>query len=533
MIILHWLHYLDRLLSVISVSVGCLLLHIAAAAAFDGGVQLREKARLASDQSGQASNGAVLLHATSIVWRLTKAAKWSLVRDAKGNVGWLRNRLLEPEGSCYLDEKRQFYFIAQHHGFIANDDRFETLSFAATRSVSAGHLSHSMFSLRMGLARYKSGTAALLYYSGASATCVVLVDRSGISAYSILRNTTSLDVEHAIRKYLEALVPRRCRARTPVRAGRPLTSPGSGITTNCNLSRTSSWTGGRAASDLSKLLLPAEIERALKRYKNVIVVPHGPISLVPFAALKLPKSGATFIDKFNHTISPAFTQIGIGKGLHLRRTSGKRPRAIVVGNPAYRDPDWHFPTLPGAEAEANAVGKLLRVRPLIGRRATMERIRKRLAISRNKTLDILYLATHGIATADDPNSAGRGETSFVALADGARLSPKTLKRTGYRGSRLVVLSACDTGKGWIAESGAVGLPRLFHLNGAEEVLMSLWQVDDDVTKELMTTFMKKYLSNWPRSSASIALNRASRELRRKFPHPAHWAAFSVFGVGPF
>jgi CHAT domain-containing protein len=142
-----------------------------------------------------------------------------------------------------------------------------------------------------------------------------------------------------------------------------------------------------------------------------------------------------------------------------------------------------------------------------------------------------------VATEDDPQSLARDGTSrsFVALANGERLSSNTLESIGYKGSRLVVLSACLTGRGWIAESGSVGLPRLFHLRGADEVVMSLWQVDDKATRALMSAVMNEYLKAWPKASAATALRKASLAFRQdpEYRRPAFWAAFSVFGVGPF
>ena len=461
--------------------------------------------------------------------------EWHEVRG-KDRTGWVPSRVLEPPGSCHSNGSQQLHFLARHHGFIAVDDRFADagLPIAATRSVTAGHRSHTAVSLRMGLERYPVGTAALLYYSGANATCVLLVTRTGIAAYAVIETHTSADLEREVYALLTRLVPEACLyTRSPKRAGDGA-QPRSGD--QCAHSDGDAAADQAASDVLSRLLLPESVEVELASIRNLIIVPHGSLAIVPFGALRLPKAKVELVERFAITLAPAFTQIGIGKGLHVPRShSAGRPVSIVVGNPAYKDDVWMFDSLPGAEEEAVAVAKTLKVQPLLREAATLDGLRSRLVAVGERPLDVLYLASHGIATGDDPNTAGSGKApeGFVAMAGGERLSASTLPSIGYRGSRLVVLSACVTGRGWIVESGSVGLPRLFHQHGAEEVVMSLWQVDDAATNALMTAFVSEYIAAWPNASAARALQTASLRVRKQYPRPAFWAAFNVFGVGPF
>jgi CHAT domain-containing protein len=95
------------------------------------------------------------------------------------------------------------------------------------------------------------------------------------------------------------------------------------------------------------------------------------------------------------------------------------------------------------------------------------------------------------------------------------------------GTQLVVLSACDTGRGDIQlGEGVYGLRRAFLAAGAETVVTSLWKVSDQVTKELMEGYYRHLLEGHGRTSA---LREAMRRLRLEHPHPHFWAAFTALG----
>jgi CHAT domain-containing protein len=94
-------------------------------------------------------------------------------------------------------------------------------------------------------------------------------------------------------------------------------------------------------------------------------------------------------------------------------------------------------------------------------------------------------------------------------------------------TELVVLSACETGLGEIRTGeGVFGLRRAFVLAGAKTLIMSLWKVPDEQTRELMEEFYRRLMSGESRSGA---LRRAQMAIRDRYADPGYWGAFVCQG----
>jgi CHAT domain-containing protein len=124
-----------------------------------------------------------------------------------------------------------------------------------------------------------------------------------------------------------------------------------------------------------------------------------------------------------------------------------------------------------------------------------------------------------LAGANQRDSSGEDGVLTAYEASGLDLS----------GTKLVVLSACETGIGDVANGeGVYGLRRAFAIAGAESQLISLWKVSDEGTKDLMVSYYKRLLADVGRSEA---LRQTQLEMLSNptSQHPYFWAAFVPSG----
>ena len=193
--------------------------------------------------------------------------------------------------------------------------------------------------------------------------------------------------------------------------------------------------------------------------------------------------------------------------------------------------------LPATGAEVRALGKLYQARAgdvVTGGLAT-ERVLK--AASAGGVLArkrYIHLATHGIL-----NSAqGRQPSLVLSLVGndgkeelgGANDGFLTMNEVNHLrlNADLVVLSACETGKGELtASEGVVGLPLAFLYAGSRGVICSLWQVDDEQTAELMVALYTELKGG--KVASAEALARARCKLIAQEQAPFYWAPFILIG----
>ena len=124
------------------------------------------------------------------------------------------------------------------------------------------------------------------------------------------------------------------------------------------------------------------------------------------------------------------------------------------------------------------------------------------------------------------NKALQGHAMPMDADDGI-LTAQEISRLDLRGLDLVVLSACKTGQGDINQGeGVFGLQRGFKKAGAKTIVMSLWEVADEATQVLMTTFYNHLLEGQSKREAFKGAQHYLRSIEnRRFDHPEFWAAF--------
>jgi CHAT domain-containing protein len=115
------------------------------------------------------------------------------------------------------------------------------------------------------------------------------------------------------------------------------------------------------------------------------------------------------------------------------------------------------------------------------------------------------------------------------------LTAEEVVGTDLFGTRLVTISACESGLGESkAGEGVYGLRRAFALAGAQNLVMSLWKVNDLATKDLMVSMYKHIAAGETPPRALLAAQReyiATARTADEYPHPYFWAAFVANGTG--
>ncbi len=305
---------------------------------------------------------------------------------------------------------------------------------------------------------------------------------------------------------------------------------------------------------------------------ELLVSPDGELNLIPFEALA-DERGNYLIENYS------FTYLTSGRDL-LRMQTARTSKSdlLVIADPTFGMPaadekltadgrtkttvsrrkrrnlnaardmsEVYFAPLGGTAQEARAIGKIFPNATFLTKKQATVTAVKLIAAPR-----ILHIATHGFFLENgDTNTptAIRGLAanskaenpllhSGLALAGANRRNQTgddgiltALEASGLNlwGTKLVVLSACDTGLGEVKTGeGVYGLRRAFVLAGAESLVMSLWSVSDYATRELMTNYYKNLKQGIGRGAAlrQVQLEMLKKNGRR---HPFYWAGFIQSG----
>ena len=333
---------------------------------------------------------------------------------------------------------------------------------------------------------------------------------------------------------------------------------------------------------------------ALKGVQTLFVSPDVELNRIPFAALPAPGGKALLADALQLRLlttgrelldlaqprsqaktaalvvaNPAFDQLASNASVPAVRPADPVELPFGIGG-QQRSADLatlRWSALPGTAKEGQAIAALTGATLLSGSQASATAIEKQAAPR------ILHIASHGYFLANQPASPpGKRSSSNSGLppmgslptanlqgespllrsgivlagankaAAGAGLSNSDRGDDGYltaleitqldwKGTELVVISACESGKGDIqAGEGVYGLKRAIAVAGARSSLLSLWKVDDAATAAFMQSFYEKLKTGQGRADA---LATTQREFRNHsipgWRHPYVWAAFQLSG----
>ncbi len=247
---------------------------------------------------------------------------------------------------------------------------------------------------------------------------------------------------------------------------------------------------------------------------RVIFIPQSSLFLVPFPALQ-DSAGKFLIEKHTISIAPSIQALSL---LKMRSPiSSIKPNVLIVGNP--NPLTVKLPLLPGAEAEAKAVAQLFDTTALTGPEPTEINVAAKMSKAQ-----IVHLATHGFF---DDRQGLASSLAFVASEDTDGLLTAEEMLDMKLQANLVVLSACNTGRGKITGDGVIGLSRSLLSAGVSSVVVSLWAVPDLPTAALMTEF---YRNLNKKTDKTQALRQAMLKTMKQTPSPRDWAGFVLIGV---
>jgi CHAT domain-containing protein len=294
----------------------------------------------------------------------------------------------------------------------------------------------------------------------------------------------------------------------------------------------------------------APIEARLAGKKKIYVSLDGVYNQISLLTLKDPKANKFLIEKENIVV------VGNTKDILKLKTGPNTARAktaFLLGYPNYGSNDI-IPSLPGTKTEVENITKILKTAGY-SNTVVMQDNASEEAVKAAQA-EVVHIATHGFFLADlsevegdkvlgvETSSAKKNpllrsglmlancekvfdETGERATANNGILTAYEAMNLSLEKTDLVVMSACETGLGDIKSGeGVYGLQRSFLVAGARSVIMSLWEVSDDATMELMTAFYKNYAASGNKQEAFLA---AQKQIKTKFKEPFFWGAFVLIG----
>lgn len=320
---------------------------------------------------------------------------------------------------------------------------------------------------------------------------------------------------------------------------------------------------------------------------QLLVSPDGDLNLIPFDAL-VDERGQFLVQRYSITYLTSGRDL-----LRMQVARESKSTPVIIANPLFGEPsgelfvktnsnsnrravrrrstttgndlsEVYFAPLSGTDQEARSIHTFFPdANVLTGAQATES------AVKQVNAPSILHIATHGFflsepgaATTESrgnptttQSSRANKQAATRAISATARIE-NPLLRSGLAlaganlrdnekgngiltaleasgmnlwGTKLVVLSACDTGVGEVHNGeGVYGLRRAFALAGAESLVMSLWPISDFTTRTLMTGYYRNLKAGMGRGAA---LRQVQLDMLNKNPHlhPFYWANFIQAG----
>ena len=282
-----------------------------------------------------------------------------------------------------------------------------------------------------------------------------------------------------------------------------------------------------AAALYHVLFDPLEMAGLLKfnHFKRLVLVADDVLLQIPFAAL-IGANGKRLIERY-----PLSHGISLGSLTWPTDTTSAKQNLLCIADPLGDGPKLvsrtrgEFGALGGARQESKALKILLpTTKTLIGAQARESQVKHEMP-----NYAILHFATHGDLDQTNPLRSAL----ILALEPAGGKEDGLLEAREIAGmqlsARLVVLSACQTGKGRVSGGeGLLGLTWAFRAAGCPSIVASQWEVDDTVTANFMQAFYRALFAGKRKDEA---LQTAMRTVMEDKAHrsPYYWAAFQLIG----
>ncbi len=306
----------------------------------------------------------------------------------------------------------------------------------------------------------------------------------------------------------------------------------------------------RRGAELGELLLGPARE-LIAASDRLVLLPDGPLWLLPFAALADPSEPARLlVERRAVSLAPSATVLS---QLRRRPDRAADARLAAFGDPVYprrpsevRRGSATLEPLPGTRVEVQELAKLFgagKAEVYLGTEATEER-----AKALGARPSVVHFAAHGIVDERFPLESAvaltapdeRGLSLPVPRDNGLLQAWEILERVRLDAD-LVTLSACQSALGQqVTGEGIVGLTRAFQYAGARTVLASVWAVEDESTAALMKRLHQHLLSGESAdealrkaqlslASGPLTVERNGEQVEVDFTHPFYWAPFTLIG----
>jgi CHAT domain-containing protein len=272
-----------------------------------------------------------------------------------------------------------------------------------------------------------------------------------------------------------------------------------------------------------------------KMPKRIYVSNDGIYNQINLNTLRDPSNDRYVLDETDLVVVTNTKELLYPQKKRKKRQTGS---AALFGQPQFssdKSNDDRFIDLPGTGREVILLNKSLSV----AKWKTQVFTEKEATEENLKNLDeptVLHLASHGFfnpgGSDDEYSLAETMIRSGIALAgvndtynkgEDGLLTAYEVINLNLDSTLLVVLSACETAKGDVNHGeGVYGLQRALRVAGAQNMIMSLWKVDDNATQKLMVDFYTQWLKT---NDMRGAFRAAQKKLRKEYPNPYYWGAF--------